>query len=234
MILLFNCVHCGFPPHASSFPLCENCLNSLRPSPELCAQCGASRCSPEECFSPWQKSSIHGYFAAYLLIEPGYSVLKRWKKRKGTAFTRRILSPDRLDPGGRLRKDHEGDRQTPLKAIVPVPQTFDRAWRLGGSPALEISESLGKLLQVPVLDALKPRLGNRKRQAELSMAERLAEVLRFEIKEGISIPESVLLVDDFMTTGQTLRSAALSLKFGGARRIRAYCLGVRIAHSDFE
>ena len=182
----------------------------------------------KECLHPWSEPGlIQSYTAQYLLIGQCYQIFKRWKLHHGLLFDRKVLKPN-LEIRERLN-------QFQTEAIVPIPQEFSRSWDLRGSRALRIAECLSPQTRLPVLPILlaSPKSPTRKRQAELSMRERLANPIRFEINEALlrtrPMPTRLILVDDFLTTGHTVRQAARALKSRGVQSIHIFCLGLRPA-----
>ncbi len=182
----------------------------------------------KECLHPWSEPGlIQSYTAQYLLVGQCYQTLKRWKIHHGLLFDQRVLNP-KLEIRERLR-------QLRAEAIVPIPQEFSRSWDLRGSRALRIAEWLSPQTRLPVLPILlaPPKNPTRQRQAQLSMRDRLANPIRFEVNEELlrirSVPSSLILVDDFFTTGHTLRQAARTLKARGVQSIHIFCLGLRPA-----
>lgn len=226
LALLFRCASCDEPaPTRSSFPLCDSCSESLRDCPPLCSSCASPLCIAQgTCLRPWAShAAIRTYHARYLLIGAGYRTLRRWKTRSGPLFTRRILKSgdEKLHALAALRAD----------AIVPIPQRVRRSFELGGSPAGLIAGWLARELRLPVRSLLqiehKPRA-----QAELSLLERMGSRMRFTVplaqaRGPTVLPLRVILVDDFMTTGRTLESAAQALGEAGVREVHAFCLGLR-------
>src|SRR4051794_24585987 len=90
--LLFSCRSCRHSASAKTFPVCQKCAESIIRAPALCPRCAGHACvsEPELCFGP-QDGLIDSYTAQYLCIEPGYSVLKSWKKHGGPIFDRVVL-----------------------------------------------------------------------------------------------------------------------------------------------
>ena len=266
-LALFQCSACnqGRAPRLQTFPFCANCAERPAPAPELCPLCASPVCpqlrssvpptapplfepNPEPCSRPFHASphAIATYFARYLMTPSRSALLKSWKKKPQWIHTRALLhwrEPIAQATLARLTaRKYDG--------IIPIPQSIERSYRLGRSPALSLADWISESLpgNPPVLQALEMRflgLGRKPplRQAERRREERFAQSPdRFEVS-GISAfargyrrnSGRFLLVDDFMTTGHTLRQAALALKRGHAhfgafsdfREIDAFCLAVR-------
>jgi predicted amidophosphoribosyltransferase len=156
-------------------------------------------------------------------LEPGYRILKRWKYSHGWNFDRRILDPDGLP----VNEWREAD----IQAVVPIPQRWCRSWSLKGSPAEKIARWISRETGLPMLPTLQPADGPGRglRQAQRRALDRISQPIRFEIDPDFAPTpgQRILLVDDFMTTGQTLQAAAAALRSHGAASVHAFCLGVR-------
>jgi predicted amidophosphoribosyltransferase len=193
----------------------------------------------QSCLRPWSNSSlIKSYSARYLLIGRCYDTLKKWKIHRGPVFDHQILkSTAELSRHWTDLKDiHQA------QAVVPIPQGFSRSWQLGGSPTQKIAEWVSRETQLPLLPILTTTAkrtgseGLRKRQAEMSFAERFTNPIRFRINYPFltskNLPRCLILVDDFFTTGHTLRQAAIALKTYGVQEIHTFCLGLRPARTQ--
>ena len=228
----FLCRVCLCP---SSTPLrvCTPCLNSLVEAPDLCARCYRPTqltCESDIC-SLLPGPHFDHVAAAYINIGQGSMVMKTWKKHRDWR------KPLPL-PIEKLRRIFSG-----YTHVTGLPQTTSRMLALRGSftqaLAKQIADSLG--LNQIVWDA-DPSFKRRLRQAELRGWDRLASSLPELHSDWISsesdIPRSVLLVDDFVTTGRTARHA---LEYLHARcqnallseqrtmRLGLFCLGIRLA-----
>jgi competence protein ComFC len=105
-------------------------------------------------------------------------------------------------------------------AICPLPLHKRRLrWR-GFNQASVISKQISMKFSIPIIDCLIRKKAT-KTQKDLSQIGRIKNVRNaFEVKEKESIKNKhVLLIDDVVTTGMTLRSATNALKKAGAQRV---------------
>lgn len=231
---LFCCRSCEHPATRGSFPLCEDCSTQPLSAPPLCRHCGSHICvlRPDRCFGSKGDAFIDSYTARYLLIEPGYTVLKSWKKHGGPLFDRFVLKAN-TEFISRIRNQILDPART---VVVPVPQSFERSWRLGRSPALTVAQWISKETKLPLeadLLALRSPSSRKPRQAQLGLERRLqtpSQVIATDRAIGFASSRqitTIVLVDDFMTSGHTLRNTALALKEAGFPSIHAVVLGYR-------
>jgi hypothetical protein len=153
--------------------------------------------------------------ARYLLTGAGYRVLKSWKSSPGPLNNRRVLTE--VNPGPEW------------EIAVGVPQLLSRSSRLGDCPPEVIARHLATLADRPWVRALEPERMTGK-QAQRGLAARLQSRLRFTARPA-QAPRiqgrRVLLVDDFITSGRTVRGAARALLWMGAAQVLVYALGIR-------
>lgn len=225
-----------------TFPICINCFISLVPSPPLCSKCASVNC--KNCERPWAQSNsvIEGYFSRYLLIGQCYRVLLAWKKCGGFLFDRILLGP--LSPMNLGISSDNLERTVGRHFLVPIPQSYFRSWQLHCSPAQKVAKWVSRCTNILVRNLLLTRELNYRtvsqtiRQAQQNMSERAQVKEKFELnhpevhltlrRHHLSPSDiSIILVDDFMTTGNTLRLAAQVLVHAGFTKIQAFTLGVR-------
>lgn len=106
----------------------------------------------------------------------------------------------------------------PGGVLVPVPMVRDRAaWRGVDAPR-DLARRLAVLWQLPVHDALE-RVGSRPQRGRSASARRRNATRSFRATR--TVPARVVLVDDVMTTGATLRACAARLREAGAEQVEA-------------
>jgi ComF family protein len=135
-------------------------------------------------------------------------LLARWMERTAAEF---------------LAEDH--------LLIIPVPLHPFRLWRRKYNQAALLARALAKISGHPYLPRAMKRTKHRPPQASLARKARLQNMRGvFAVTEGYQQRikgQTVLLVDDVMTTGATLNHCAATLKKAGAAKVFA----TTIAHS---
>lgn len=93
--------------------------------------------------------------------------------------------------------------------IVPVPLTLTHFISRGYNQSLLLAEAIGSILQCPVKKILKRRLWD---YSQAGMSKKIRQELdmeAFKCKNSVDISDKIiLLVDDVMTTGLTLKRCA--------------------------
>ena len=99
--------------------------------------------------------------------------------------------------------------------LVPVPLHAERRRARGYNQAELLARHLGRLVEVTVADPLE-RARSTTKQHRLNRAARLHNLRgAFAVREGSVVPESVILVDDIITTTATLEACASILREAG-------------------
>jgi predicted amidophosphoribosyltransferase len=95
--------------------------------------------------------------------------------------------------------------RVPRLPIVPVPRAWTRQVLYGIDPAREIGLRLARFLDVPLWDVLSAPMHSRRRAG----GDHSRPALKFSART--SVPSPVVLLDDVVTTGATVRSARKTL-----------------------
>ncbi len=108
-----------------------------------------------------------------------------------------------------------------ISLVVPVPLHWRRRWNRGYNQAAALARELAAGLRVRFAPDLLWRVRNTPQQAQPTASARRENVKgAFAVKSGAKLTgETVLLVDDVMTTGSTAGEAARTLRAAGAARV---------------
>jgi len=112
-------------------------------------------------------------------------------------------------------------------AIIPVPQSFPRRLVRGYNPSYQLAASLSTLMRVPLLRPLS-RTWKAFPQAGKEAKERIQMPHdEFSLRPTRALADkTLLLIDDVITTGTTIRSCAAALQPSFPRALYAlsFCL----------
>lgn len=190
---------------ASNRPSCARCAAPLA---QAASTCGACLRSPPPFAAAW---------AAFRYAHPLDLLEARFKFHADLAAGRvlagclvecaRIESPARPD------------------AIVPIPLHRARLRTRGYNQALELARPLARALSIPLRLDLLARTRATDAQSALDAKARRRNLRgAFTVAADAALPAHVAVFDDVMTTGATLREAALTLRRTGVARVDAWAL----------
>jgi len=106
--------------------------------------------------------------------------------------------------------------------IVPIPLGRARRRERGFNQSAILARELGRATRTPV-GHLLVRVRNTRPQSDLAESERAANV-EAAFRARRAVPERCLLVDDVVTSTETVRAAALALSLAGATEITVVAL----------
>lgn len=226
MVLPAVCLACsGTATGSAHLGLCLACRGRLVPPAAGCAACGAA--IPAAALSRLPTGWVCGEcrrrppaFDALLVPwsyeGPVQAVVQGLKFRR-LGYLGRHLARDLRDllvAGGDT-----------WDLVVPVPLHWRRRWLRGYNQAERIARPLAAHLAVPCVEGLRRRRATRP-QTGLAREARLANPREaFAPRRRPRTPRwegrRVLLVDDVVTTGATLRAAAAALRSAGVESVTA-------------
>jgi ComF family protein len=225
-LLPCNCVLCGASGpgllcpgcHQQFFtaavPRCPSCANPLPPAspaaPPLVLPCG--RCQAER---PAFDATVVA--ADYALPVDRLVLQLKFARQLALARLFAGLLADAVQRADASR--------TPRPALLcPVPLGLQRLSERGFNQALEIARPLGKALGITVHAKLAMRVRDTLAQSSTPHGARHANIAHaFAIPDrGLVEGRHIGLVDDVMSSGETLQELAATLKRHGAARVTNY------------
>lgn len=209
----FDCLGCQVEGRL----VCRDCLERLPASPECCYKClkpstvaVCQYCLRQTCLSAvWTTSAYQGVSVQLI------SRLKFSRTQAAAYLIAQVL--DRRIPN--LRSD---------TVVVHVPTASQRIRQRGYDQARLIAREFARLRELPY-QALLSRQG-KTRQVGANRAERLRQLEKAYhcIRPELVVGKRILLIDDVLTTGATLETAAQVLKSAGASEIRGITFAQKV------
>lgn len=103
--------------------------------------------------------------------------------------------------------------------IVPVPLHWSRRWWRGFNQADKIAEALARRNPGARICRDLKRIRRTKQQAKLNKSERGDNLEKAFVWQSDYVPQSVILIDDVVASGETLRAAAVALREAGVKNV---------------
>ncbi len=193
--------------------LCETCKAELpRISGEKCKFCGAGK---NRCTCKKHSMNYDGITAPFYYEKGVKQGLKLFKFDSKTYFANRFAE----DMAECIKTDFVDIK---FDFVCFVPFTLTQKIERNYNSSELIAEQVANELNIPLQNALV-KLFNVKTQHNMEIAQRKGNVHGiYDVKNGFDIKgKTVLLIDDIMTTGETLNNCALIMKIRGAEKV--YC-----------
>ncbi len=225
VLLPAACLLCGqllLPdPDASTF--CHDCLAAMPPlSPAHCSCCAqafpnaTSKHLCEICLK--QTPAFSKVYAAGLYQSNIKAAVHKLKYRNQLTLAK---------PLGQLLGETiaaAGENFAP-DIIVPVPLHPHRLRQRGYNQALEVARPISKQLCAPLDIKLLQRSRKTQQQQGLSAPERRKNLRKAFALTSEPLALKILLIDDVMTTGETVRECCRTLVAGGAEEVQVAVIG---------
>ena len=228
------CMLCD-KPSKTALPLCAHCIErALKPytkdadtplyGTSRCLHCGRPLISEQtyctECRRHTTDSSSGAsrfctrIFALYPYIGLGQKIMPAWKNHNIRSFAA-VFAP--LLASFILQQPEL--RNIP---VVPVPPRATKLRSKGWDQMQDISRHISACGSITVYPCLK-RAGKIP-QKQLSRNERMNNIMHSITVSAKRVPESLIVIDDVMTTGATLEACAQALLAHGCKKVYGICL----------
>ncbi len=206
--LIASCLLCGNDSNTSA--ICHACAAELPQIPALhCQRCSIPTPYGETCGDCLQREpSFEKTTAAFHYTYPIDRLIQAFKYAHRTALAKWFASQlaPRLTPNA-------------IDLILPMPLHPTRLRERGFNQSGEIARHLSAYLDKPLALTTLLRTKATRPQVELRMKDRTTNIRNaFECQRDLT-GAAVLLVDDVMTSGATVREASRVLKIHGAAYI---------------
>lgn len=224
LLLPPDCLLCAHPlTSSSSTNLCPDCFSHVTPV-------GAGHCTC--CAQHFQSPASNHLCGNCLQQPPAFSIVHAAGIYQGTIkdAIHRLKYRGQLTlarPLGDLVLTSltERDKAFIPDKIIPVPLHIKRLRKRGYNQALEIARPIAKGLNVPLDVKMLQRVRHTPHQQGLSAKDRRKNLRNAFTLTSKPVAEKILLIDDVMTTGETLRECSRTLKNSGAQEIRVAVAG---------
>jgi ComF family protein len=218
-------------------PACLLCGQLLRSKKSFCSTCladmtplGPAHCPC--CAQPYPVGSSSHLCGTCLKRPPAFSAVHAARIYQGATreAIQRLKYRNQLalaKPLGQLLGDaviQESEVFSP-NCIVPVPLHPRRLRKRGYNQACEIARPLARQLEVPLDLRLLQRIRHTPPQQELPAASRRSNLRNAFALTSSAAELCILLVDDVMTTGETVRECCRTLRAGGATEVQVAVFG---------
>ena len=197
--------------------LCTACAAELPRNGSCCARCALPLATPAALCGECQRSPPP-WDAAWAPFRYGWPLDRlesRYKFSSDLAAGRVLSTLWQREP----RPVHLP------QLLLTVPLHHSRLRRRGYNQALELARPLARTLGVPLSHDALLRHRSTTAQTELDAVARRRNVHgAFALREGITLPAHVAVLDDVMTTGATLAECARVLRRAGVQQVDVWAL----------
>ena len=215
-VLPLRCLLCG-AAGANGIDLCADCAAELPRNRTCCARCALPLATAAELCGECQRHEPP-WDAAWSPFRYGWPLdrLESRYKFGNDLAAGRVLST--------LWRREVCPIDLP-SLLLAVPLHRHRLRGRGYNQALELARPLARALQIPLRHDVLQRRRRTEAQTELDAVNRRRNVRgAFALREGVTLPAHVAILDDVMTTGATLAECVRVLKQSGVERVDVWAL----------
>jgi ComF family protein len=213
--------HCLLCDESSPLRICHHCQGFLIKPKHSCQQCA----QPLEHFALFcgqclkQAPSYNKVYSPFLYQTPLSTLILDYKER-GHEYAGKGLSDIFCESVFR----HYQHQHMLLPALItPVPLHWRNQWTRGFNQSAFFSRALSKYLNIKHVECSR-RIKWTKPQKALSQNERVKSLRNSFLVSKPLNGESIVIVDDVMTTGATVNTLAKELKRAGAGEVSVWVL----------
>ncbi|MBU2235868.1 ComF family protein [Patescibacteria group bacterium] len=219
LIFPSSCFGCGI----EGVWLCKDCSEQIPLYPkDVCLWCGKHIKDNKMCLPCQNESQLDSLFALTAYQNP---LLKNMLHNLKYNFASNITDAFALLLN--LFFDEQKTFTVNKNCIlVPIPLHKKRFAERGFNQSELIGDRISQILQIQTNSGLLARIRNTKSQMTLNKKERLLNMKNsFVCPDPYQIKnKEIILVDDVLTTGATIKEASLALKKAGCRSVSAFVL----------
>lgn len=194
------CAPCSKIPRIVAYPRCEKCGKAVKEGEIYCFDCLRNPRAFDRGFSLYEYKSVHDSVAAFKnLGRPEYGVY--YGEMMARFFFEELIKME-------------------ADALIPIPLHPRKEKRRGYNQALILAEEISKMTKIPVLTNYLIRPKQTQNQKSLGRKDRQNNMKKaFQLHGNDVKLDTVILVDDIYTTGNTIGAAAAVLKSVGVERV---------------
>jgi ComF family protein len=220
-LLPYTCILCGNPSHRHQ-DLCLLCYQDLPTPKTSCQLCAISlqgdftNLTCGQCLR--QVRPFDATFTLFEYIKPIDNLLLELK------FNQKLVNAQVLGELMAEKIQHDWYKNKPKPdVIIPIPLHPQRLRERGYNQAMEIARPIAKLCRIPINIKDCKRIKPTAPQAMLAAKERETNIKRAFTTNRRWDNCSIAVIDDVITTGNTVREFCHLLKLQGAKRIDVWC-----------
>jgi ComF family protein len=212
-----HCLLCGQAGSARR-DLCDACATDLPRNRMCCPRCALPLDAPAPLCGECLQSDppFASAFVPFIYASPLDQLETRFKFGRSLAAGR-VLAELWID----------AVRENPPAlphALIPVPLHPARLCERGYNQALELAKPLARALEIPLRDDVLVRTRATPAQSHLDADARHKNLQGAFAVNAASLPQHVVVLDDVMTTGATLRECARTLVRAGVDRVDVWAV----------
>jgi len=220
------CTVCGAPGH-NKLDICDGCLMDIAQNRPACPRCAlpleATQNNANVCGQCLQHPPIYDHSYALAIYEPPIDRLIQHLKFNNKLNYARLLG---MLMAAEITRN-SGERPD---VIIPVPLHPQRLRQRGFNQALEIARPIAQQLTIPLNNTSCVRIKATTEQSSLSARQRIDNIKgAFALRADISA-QHVVIIDDVMTTGNTVSELARVIKQAGANRVDVWLCARALAY----